>query len=111
MDNVIASQIEAIRGAFADGASANDMRAGSSACRTLLAVLDSQPGQPLGSSQAPTATPLASALGQIGQLNVDQALDLVILKLRTMVPADAARATTPSGFQLPILPLPGGGGR
>lgn len=111
MDNVIASQIEAIRAAFADGASAPDTIAGATACRTLLAVLDAQPGQPLGTTQVPAATPLATALGQLGQLNVDQVLDLVILKLRTMVPTDASRATTPSGFQLPILPLPGGGTR
>lgn len=111
MDNIITIQIEAVRAAFAEGASLEDLRVGASACRTLLAVLESQPGQPLGAppSAAPVATTLATALPQLGQLNVDHVLDLVILKLRSMLPADTSAAAQ-RGYQIPTLKLPGGGG-
>ena len=110
MDTTISIQLEAIRAAFADGASLEDKRAGAIACRTLLAVLETQPGLPLGAPPAPSATTaLASALPQLGQVNVDQVLDLVILKLRSLLPADAAVAA-PRVYQVPALTLPGTGG-
>ncbi len=107
MDNAIASQIETVCAAFAEGASAADTRAGAVACRTLLAVLETQPGQPLGSSTA--VSPRTSALGLLGHLDVDQMLDLVIHKLRAMVPTDAGPNAVSRGFQLPALTLTGGG--
>lgn len=107
MDNVITTQIEAIRAAFAPGASPEDTRAGAAACRTLLAVLEAQPGQTLGTATPTTA--LAAALPQLGQLNVDHVLDLVILKLRSMVPTDMA-VVTPRVYQVPPLKLPGSSG-
>jgi hypothetical protein len=110
MDPVITTQLESIRVAFAAGASADDVRAGSLACRTLAAVLESQPGQPLAASPpAPSTNPsqLAALLPQLGQLDVDQILDLVIARLRMRLPPGTAMPTARS-YSVPALRLGGG---
>jgi len=107
MDQTISNQIDAIHAAFADGATVEQRRAGAIACRTLLAVLEGQPGRSLDARATPSS--LAQALGQLGRLDIDDVLDLAILKLRSMVP-DASPSAPSSAFKLPVLKLPGGAG-
>jgi hypothetical protein len=106
MDPSITTQLETIRVAFADGASPDDTRAGAIACRTLAAVLESRPVQPL--ALTTTRRPsLASALQQLGSLDIDQILDFVIVKLRAMLPAGTT-LPAPRGYLLSTLRLGGG---
>ena len=75
--------IEMISAATSDGATAEQKNAAASACRHLAAALETQQGQPLG-PQPPT-----SPLAAFGRLDFDQALDLVIGKLRAKLGSDA----------------------
>ncbi len=95
--------IEIIRAATTDGATDEQKRAAATACRHLATAFDTQPGRPL----APPAPP--SPLAMLGQLNIDQVLDLAIAKLRAKL-GDEAPATATSGFRPPQLILPRGGG-
>src|SRR5690606_23664427 len=82
--------IEAIRGAVAEDATAEAKQAGARACRTILAALETEPGQPL----APTPAAVTSApnpLAALTGLDLERALDLVIARLRAALP-DAERA-------------------
>ncbi len=99
--------IESIRAAVADGASAETRAAGVDACRTLLAALDTSPGQPL----APP-TPSAPAVGQqvamlataLRGMPMDQLAELLIAKLRTLVPADQQPAVR--SIHIPLVGMP-----
>ena len=72
--------IEAIRVAVTDGATADQKATGAQACRTILAALGSEPGKPIVLPGAPKPHPLSA-------LSFDQALDLVIARLRMMADA------------------------
>lgn len=83
--------IETIRAAITPDASAEARAAGAAACRTILAALGTEPGQPLVSdAQAPAPpTPQVAALASaIKNVPPDQLADLLIAKLRTLVPPD-----------------------
>ena len=94
-----------IRAATSPDATADARAAGASACRALLAAIETDAGQPL----APAA-PLPSA--QIGALVAalrgmppEQILDLAIARLRAALPADApAPAVQPLKFHIIELP-------
>lgn len=95
--------LEVIRVAVADGATAEQKATGAQACRTILAALGAEPGKPIVLPGAPKPHPLSA-------LSFDQALDLVIARLRTI--ADAREQTekqkppAPRGPQIPIVPRP-----
>ena len=96
--------IEAIRIAVTDGATAEQKATGAQACQTILAALGAQPGKPIVLPGAPKPHPLSA-------LSVDQALDLVIARLRTV--ADAREQVdkqtpplAPRGPQIPLVPQP-----
>ncbi len=69
--------IDAIRGAVADGATAEQKVAGARACRNILTALEAEVGKPIALPGAPAPSPLAG-------ISPDQALDLLIAKLSTM---------------------------
>ena len=96
------SLIETIQIAVADGATAEQKAAGAVACRTLLAALEAKPGVPLvAAPDAPT-----SPMQMLARLEPDQALDLVIAKLRAAVPA-AVPPEKSQGFKVQLLHVPG----
>ena len=96
--------IEAIRVAVTDGATAEQKAIGAQACRTILAAIGAEPGKPIVLPGAPKPHPLSG-------LSFDQALDLVIARLRTVAdareqsakqkPADVRR-----GPQIAFVPPP-----
>jgi len=92
--------LDAIRAAIATEATAEQKAAGAQACRTLLAALDAEPGKPI-------ALPVNES--PLARLQLDQALDLVIARLRAAAPTDnaptkAAPATQPLRIALVGLP-------
>ena len=108
--------LEAIRVAMTDGATAEQKATGAQACQTILAALGAQPGKPIVLPGVPKPNPLSG-------LSVDQALELVIARLRAVAdardkqaaqPAPAAQATpatpataastAPRGPRIPIVP-------
>jgi hypothetical protein len=106
MDPSTTTQLETVRAAFAEGASPDDVRAGSIACRTLAAVLESRRGQPLALTTT-TRPSLASVLPQLGSLDIDHILDFAIAKLRAMLPPGST-LPTPRAYSLPTLRIGGG---
>jgi len=102
--------IEAIRVAVTDGATAEQKATGAQACRTIIAALGAEPGKPIVLPGAPKPHPLSA-------LSFDQALDLVIARLRAMadareqaekpLPADKQKpADVPRGPNIPFVPRP-----
>lgn len=91
--------IDAIRAAVAESATAEQKVSGAQACRTLLAALEAQLGRPIPFLGAPTVSPLA-------QISPEQALDLVIAKLRAVADSREAAATLPTAAETPALRLP-----
>ena len=102
--------LEAIRVAMTDGATAEQKAIGAQACQTILAALGAQPGKPIVLPGVPNPNPLSG-------LSVDQALELVIARLRAVAdardkqaeqPAPATPAATasaaPRGPRIPIVP-------
>lgn len=92
-------QIEAIRAAVADGATAEQKAYGAQACRTILAAFEAAPGKPLAAAHAPAPHPLAS-------IDPGQALDLLIAKLTASLPAEdkqGSTAPTPAARPTPGL--------
>lgn len=89
--------IETIRTAVGDSATAEQKQAGAAACRAILTALESQAGHAL-------AGPLSPAPQR---LEVDQVLDLVISRLRTMVPAEPSAASARLSFPMVTAPRSG----
>jgi hypothetical protein len=92
--------IEAIRIAVAGGATAEQKVTGAAACRTILAALGAQPGKPIVLPGAPTPHPLSG-------LSFEQALDLVIARLRAVADAREVAPSQPAPSQpAPSQPAP-----
>lgn len=96
--------IEVIRIAVTDGATAEQKATGAQACQTILAALGAQPGKPIVLPGVPKPHPLSA-------LSFDQALDLVIARLRTVADAREAAdkqkpASAPRGPQIAFVPPP-----
>jgi hypothetical protein len=106
MHPAIDIQLETVRAAFVDGASLDARRAGATACRTLAAILDAQPGQPLAASPPSTAHALASLLPQLGDANIDQLLELAIAKLTAKLPPGTT-VPAPRSYPIPALKIGG----
>jgi hypothetical protein len=117
----IAALLASIRAAVVKGAAPDARSAGATACRSILTVLDSKPGEPLALPQAAAqsaTSPIAGLLSQPGFLqrlaamSREQLLDLV----KQVTGAMASKPSSPmSGgprfhlIQLPQLRRPGGG--
>lgn len=100
--------IDIIKAALADGATAEQKTAAAQACRTVASALDAEPGKPIAAPAAPDvapAMPQSSPLAVLGKLAPDQALDLLIAKLRAAVPEQAAPERA-RGFKVMIVPVP-----
>lgn len=98
MDNVI----DAIRAAVAADASAESKAAGVTACRAILAALETTPGQTFASTVP--ASPVAAMVGALRGVPPDQLLDLAIAKLRSALPAGTVvPAVQP--LKLQIVPI------
>lgn len=81
-------QIEAIRAAVADGATAEQKAHGAAACRAILAALGAESGKPIAMPGAPVPHPLAG-------IDPGQALDLLIAKLTAALPTDDDKPSAP----------------
>ena len=101
--------IDAIRAALTEGATADQKTSGVHACRTIATALEAQVGKPITLPGAPTPGPLAG-------ISSEQALDLLIARLRvvaadkdtkeaTTAPA-IARAPAPAGLRIPFVQPP-----
>ena len=103
------SLIEAIRAAVAEGASDEVRAGGVHACRALIAVLEAPPGEP--AAPVPPAPPapsinIAAIASAIRGVPPGQLADLLIAKLRTLVPADAQGPTAVRQFNIPLVKVP-----
>lgn len=99
MDNLI----ESIRSALAPDATPETRQAGAAACRTILAALESVPGQPLAGAAVvpPNASNIANVVASLRGVPADTLLDLAIAKLRAALPAGADVAQVqPLKFQI-----------
>ncbi len=100
--------IEVIRGAIAAGASDEARVAGATACRALLAVLDAkhiEPNAPAAPAAQAPSLPIAAIAQAIRNVPPDQLADLLIAKLRTLVP-EGANAAPAHKFNIPLVKVP-----
>lgn len=98
--------ITTIRAAVAEGATAEHKQRGVAACRAILTALDAAPGQALAAPAAATTAP-PNPFSVLRQLDVDQVLDLVIAKLRSISPtASPDLQPQRASFQVQLLPVP-----
>lgn len=97
--------IEVIGRAVGEGATAEAKAAGAAACRTILAALETEAGQPMAAGSTLAPDPLAALAG----LDIDRALDLVIARLRAALPDEkrAAPADRPA-MRIQLVPVPKG---
>lgn len=108
--------IESIRAAIASDAS-DDVRAtGARACRTILAALDTKPGEAMTlagpvTSTADASSPaaqIANMLGALRGIPAEQLLDLAIARLRAVLPAEMEQPkVAPPKFHIVQLPKRG----
>lgn len=109
----LAALIMSIRAAVARGASSEMRMAGATACRSILAVLEAKPGQPLAApphpATAPTS-PIAALLSQPGLLaklaamSREQLLDLLKQATAAVPPRAPTPATAGPRFHLIEIP-------
>ena len=76
--------LDTIRVAIESTATAEQKQAGATACRALLAALDTKPGVPL----APPRSP--SPFAQLAAMPPEQLVELIVSKLRPLRLADEA---------------------
>jgi hypothetical protein len=98
--------LEAIRAAVASEATTEHKVAGAQACRTILAALEAEAGQPMPLPGAPQPNPL-------GSIDPSQALDLLIARLRAALPSEdptaaPARPREPPGLRIALVRPPVG---
>jgi hypothetical protein len=102
--------IDTIHAALTEDATAEAKQAGAQACRTILAVLDAEPGKTLADVPSPApAVTSANPFAALAGLDLDHALDLVIARLRAAVPEEK-QTTKPSapGVRIQFVPVPKG---
>lgn len=98
--------LESIRAAVAADASAEARAAGIVACRTILTALEASAGEPLATSTISNVSPIANAAAALRGMPAEQLLELVIAKLRTIVP-DGASLPRATPIQFQFVPRPG----
>jgi hypothetical protein len=105
--------ITSIHAAVAPNASADVRAIGATACRSLLAALEAQAGQPLAAAPSAPASTLAGMLSAFASMPREQLLDLLISKLRAALPPGTPTAVTGAPrfhlIQIPQVQRPGGG--
>lgn len=99
----IESLIHSVREAVAPDATGETRRAGAQACRTLLAALDTKPGEALITAPVQPANGVQAIVSLLRSAPPDQLLDLAIAKLRTLVPA--AEQPAVRAFPIRIVPV------
>ncbi|MCX5748322.1 MAG: hypothetical protein NT062_38205 [Proteobacteria bacterium] len=101
------SLLETIRIAVTSDATEDARSAGASACRTILATLESKPGEPLEVGLASQPNVLATMVTALRGMPPDQLIDLAIARLRAALPAGEPVANVqPLKFNLiPVPPL------
>jgi hypothetical protein len=103
---MVENLLEEIRLATSADATPAARAAGATACRTLLAVLDTSPGQQLAAAPA-APSQVAALIGALRGVPADQLLDLAIAKLSAALPAGTqVPRATPLKFH--IVPVPQG---
>lgn len=106
--------LDAIRSATATDATDDARTAGAQACRTILAALESNKGEPLSAAPPVPFTPpqLQVAVAALRSMSPDQLLDLAITRLKAALPPGASVAPVqPLKFQmLPVGLLNSGRG-
>jgi hypothetical protein len=96
--------LTAIRNAVAPDATSEARATGATACRAILAALESTAGQPMATATInPTA--VASAVAMMRNVAPDQLLDLAIAKLRAALPAGTSVPSV-SPLKFHIVPVP-----
>jgi hypothetical protein len=99
---MIENLIETIRTAVADDATAEVRAAGANACRTVLAALE--PASPtLPVSQA-SSLPIAAIASAIRGTSPEQLADVLIAKLRALVPE--SEQAPAHKFHIPLVKVP-----
>ena len=101
--------LEAIRAAVAEGASDEARARGAHACRALLVALEALSGEPAAPVPPAPPTPninIGAIASAIRGVPPGQLADLLIAKLRTLVPADAQGATAVRRFDIPLVKVP-----
>lgn len=101
--------IESIRAAIAEGSTREARAAGAAACRTILAALEAVPGERLVAQAAPAqhgSSPIAAIVAGLRGTPPDQLLDLLIAKLRSMVPPEKQSPASKINLQLVRIPAP-----
>jgi len=96
--------IDSIRVAVAPSATADQRAAGVAACRALLTALGAEVGKPF----TPTSVGVTPPARALRGLSVDQALDLAIAKLRSMIPAESMPTTPTASLAIPFVGVPKG---
>ena len=99
--------IETIRMAVATNATAETRAAGATACRTILTALDATAGEPLAATAVPAPNAQAVAIASaLRGMPMDQLADLLIAKLRTLVPPDPPGAPAVRRINIPLVAAP-----
>jgi hypothetical protein len=91
--------LESIRAAIVQGATADHKAAGAQACRTILTALEAEVGRPLMMPGAPMPGPLAG-------IDPTHALDLLIARLQSVLPAERTDARAIQTKESPGLRIP-----
>lgn len=90
--------IETIERAVEPSASAEARQEGAAACRAILSVLGAEPGHPLPGLPPPRPQPSIAA---------DQVMDVLIAKLRSMLPTDGPETgRSEQALRIPLAPIP-----
>lgn len=101
MENVL----DTIRAALVADAPAEARAAGIEACRAILTALGAAQAEPQ-PPRPPEVGPLAQAVaGLIRTTPPDQLLDMLVAKLRAVVPADT-KLEVPTKINIPIIRIP-----
>jgi hypothetical protein len=101
--------IESIQAAVQADASPEIRATGVMACKTILAALEAQPGQPIATAAPFDTSKIASVVGALRGVSPDQLLDLAIAKLRSVLPAGSeVPKVEPLKFHLIQIPRVGG---
>ncbi len=95
--------IDAIRSAIASDASDEARASGVQACRTILAALETKPGDQLVNRPVPT-TPMQAVLTALSNTPPEQLLDLAISRLKAALPA-GTEAPPVQSVRIPLLPV------
>ncbi len=99
--------LETIRAAVSTDATPEARAAGATACRAILAALESTPGQPLAAPLTTAPSPIASMVSVLRGASAEQLLDLAIARIRAALPAGVEiPAVRPISFH--VVPPPKG---